>query len=165
MRKITGFLGFRVLSFILAFGLLAGCESFGRGVAKAVLEQGEGEDTRACHIEGPASIGLEGLLREQEGERRNGNSQRNMKLLMVHGIGKHIQGYSGRFTEHLMREFGLEVRERDFKEVVLRDPSVSDGPLGNLRISRYTNNQETRELLFYELTWSQITEAENETQI
>lgn len=160
MRKFTGLPGFRILPLMLLLGLLGGCESFGRGVAKAVIEHSEGEDTRACHIEGPASTGLDGLLREQEEERRNGNSRRNMKLLMVHGIGKHIQGYSGRFSEHLMRAFGLEVRERDFKEVVLRDPSVSEDPLGNLRISRFTNKQETRELLFYELTWSQITEAE-----
>jgi hypothetical protein len=129
-------------------------------VTEAILAQDEGEDTRACHIEGPSSDGLESLLREQEVERREGSSSRNMKLLMVHGIGKHIPGYSGRFTEHLMREFGLEVREQDYKEVVLREPRVTDGPLGRLRISRYTNKERTRSLLFYELTWSEITDAE-----
>ena len=149
-----------MLSLILALGLLSGCASFGRGVTEAILTQDEGEDTRACHIEGPSSDGLESLLREQEVERREGSSSRNMKLLMVHGIGKHIPGYSGRFTEHLMREFGLEVREQDYKEVVLREPRVTDGPLGKLRISRYTNKERTRSLLFYELTWSEITDAE-----
>jgi hypothetical protein len=145
---------------MVALGLLSGCASFGKGVAEAVLEQDEGEDTRACHIEGPASHGLETLLREQEDERGKGDTRRNLKLLMVHGIGKHIPGYSGRFTEHLMREFGLDVREQDYKEIVLREPRVTDSPLGTLRISRYTNKERTRELLFYELTWSEITEAE-----
>jgi len=149
-----------MLSLILALGLLSGCESFGKGVTKAILEQAEDEDTRACHIEGPASDGLESLLREQENERRNGVSGHQLKLLMVHGIGKHLPGYSGRFTEHLMREFRLDVRELNYKEIVLRDPSVTEDRLGQLRISRYTNKERTRELLFYELTWSEITEAE-----
>ena len=160
MRKVAGMPDFRTLSLIVVLGLLSGCASFGRGVTEALLAQDEGEDTRACHIEGPSSDGLESLLREQENERRKGDSERNLKLLMVHGIGKHIPGYSGRFTEHLMREFGLEVRERNDKEIVLRDPRVMEGPLGKLRISRYTNRERTRELLFYELTWSEITEAE-----
>jgi hypothetical protein len=149
-----------MLSLVLALGLLSGCASFGRGVAEAVLAQAEREDTRACHIEGPSSHGLESLLREQEDERREGDSRRQLKILMVHGIGKHLPGYSGRFTEHLMREFRLEVREEDYKEIVLRDPDVMDGPLGKLRISRYMNKERTREVLFYELTWSEITEAE-----
>ena len=52
MRKFTGSSGFRVLPLMLIFGLLAGCESFGRGVAKAVIEHSEDKDTRACHVEG-----------------------------------------------------------------------------------------------------------------
>lgn len=150
----------RSLSLIVALGLLSGCASVGKGAVEAVLEQGEGEDTRACHIEGPSSNGVDILLREQEKERRKGNSERTLKILMVHGIGKHLPGYSGRFREHLMRELRLEVREKNYKEIVLRDPRVTDDRLGALRISRYTNKERTRELLFYELTWSEITDAE-----
>ena len=152
----------RLLITIAALGLLSGCASFGRGVAQAVLEQSEGEDTRACHVEGPASRGLETLLQEQEEERRNGRTDRQMKILMVHGIGKHLPGYSGRFTEHLMRAFGLGVRGQDFKQIVLRDPRVSADPLGQLRLIRYTNKDRNREVLFYELTWSSITDEEKE---
>ena len=159
MRKFVEMSSFRMFSLVVALGLLSGCASFGRGVAEAVLEQNK-EDTRACHIEGPSSDGLESLFREQENKRRGGESGRILKVLMVHGIGKHIPGYSGRFTEHLMREFGLDVREQDYKKIILREPRAGEGPLGTLRVSRYTNKERTRELLFYELTWSEITEPE-----
>ncbi len=159
MRKVVEMASSRMVSLFAILGLLSGCASFGRGVAEAVLEQNK-EDTRACHIEGPSSDGLESLFREQEKMSRKGEPRRILKVLMVHGIGRHIPGYSGRFTEHLTREVGLDVREQGYKEIVLREPDAGEGPLGNLRISRYTNKERTRELLFYELTWSEITEAE-----
>ena len=147
---------------IATLGLLSACESFGRGVTRAVLEQEERKDTRECHIEGPASKGLDVLLRELENEYREGGTRRQMKLLMVHGIGRHIPGYSGRLTEELMGALGLDLREMNFKEISLRDPNVSPDRLGQLRISRYMNKERTRELLFYELTWSEIAEAERQ---
>jgi hypothetical protein len=146
---------------MLIGALLAGCSGIAKGVTEAILEQ-EDEDTRVCHVEGPASEGLEALMVAQEKERREGKTSRHLKVLMVHGIGKHIPGYSGRLTEHLMRELDLSVREENSKEIVLSDPAVSDDRLGTLRISRYTNKERTRELLFYELTWSEIIEEEKE---
>ncbi len=144
--------------FLLSF-LLSGCAQFGKGVTEAILEQ-EQEDTRACHVEGPASFGLEHLMQAQQREREAGESRRQLKILMVHGIGRHIPGYSGRLTEYLMRALGLDVREKRFKEITVRDPGVSEDRLGLLRISHYTNTAGTRSLLFYELTWSNITDAE-----
>ncbi len=47
--------------------------------------------------------GLEALLREQEKDRAAGDSTHTMKILMVHGIGRHLPGYSARLREHLMR--------------------------------------------------------------
>ena len=140
--------------------MVSGCASIAKGVTQAILERSEEEDTRACHVEGPSSEGLEALMREQENERAGGHSTRVLKVLMVHGIGKHLPGYSGRLTEHLMRELGLDLRAKDYKEIVLREPEVWDGSLGNLRISRHMNKARTRELLFYELTWSEIIEPE-----
>ncbi len=134
--------------------MVSGCASIAKGVTQAILERSEEQDTRACHIEGPSSEGLEALMREQENERAVGNSTRVLKVLMVHGIGKHLPGYSARLTEHLMRELKLDLREEMYKEIVLREPEIWDDPLGNLRISRYMNKARTRELLFYELTWS-----------
>ncbi len=140
--------------------MVSGCAGIAKGVTQAILERSEEEDTRACHVEGPASSGLEALLKEQENERAGGQSTRVLKVLMVHGIGRHIPGYSGRLTEILMRELKLGIREENYKEIALREPDVWDDPLGSLRISRYMNEARTRELLFYELTWSEITELE-----
>ena len=145
------------LSFLL---LLAGCGSIAKGVTEAVLEKSEAEDTRACYIEGPASLGLEALLSKQEIDRAAGRTSGEVKLLMVHGIGHHLPGYSGRLTEHLMRALGLDVRSEIRKEITLQDPTVVDRSLGNLRITRFTNKANSRVLLFYELTWSGIIEQE-----
>jgi hypothetical protein len=152
--------GTKTISLLLTSLLLSGCAGIAKGVTEAVLEHSEEEDTRACHIEGPASVGLEPLLQAQEKERAAGPSTRTLKVLMVHGIGRHLPGYSARLTEHLMRELKLDVRVEDYKEIVLRDPGIRDGPLGTLRINRHTNKARTRELLFYELTWSDIIEPE-----
>jgi hypothetical protein len=152
--------GAKTLSLLLTALLLPGCAGIAKGVTEAILERSEEEDTRACHIEGPASVGLEPLLQAQEKDRAAGSSARTMKVLMVHGIGRHLPGYSARLTEHLMRELKLDVRVEDYKEVVLRDPEIRQGPLGTLRIYRHMNKARTRELLFYELTWSEIIESE-----
>jgi len=152
--------GTKTLSLLFTALLLSGCTSIAKGVTQAILERSEEEDTRACHIEGPASVGLEPSLQAQEKERAAGPSTRTLKVLMVHGIGRHLPGYSARLTEHLMRELKLDVRVEDYKEVVLRDPEIRQGPLGTLRISRHMNKARTRELLFYELTWSDIIEPD-----
>jgi hypothetical protein len=154
--------GTKAFSLLLTAMLLSGCASIAKGVTEAILENSEEQDTRACHIEGPASVGLEPLMQAQEKERTASHSTRTVKVLMVHGIGRHLPGYSARLTEHLMRELKLDVREEDYKEFVLRDPKIRDGPLGNLRISRHMNKARTRELLFYELTWSEIIDPERE---
>lgn len=143
----------------LAFAL-GGCAGIAKGVTQAILESGEDEDLRACHVEGPPSQGMEDLLRKQEADRAGGNPSNTLKVLMVHGISRHIPGYSGRLTEHLMRELRLDVREDDSKEITLRDPLVQEEPLGHLRISRFMNKARTRELIFYELTWSDILDPE-----
>ena len=109
---------------VLLLIMVSGCASIAKGVTQAILERSDEEDTRACHVEGPASSGLEALMEEQENERAGGQSTRVLKVLMVHGIGHHIPGYSGRLTEILMRELKLGIREEDYKEIVLREPEV-----------------------------------------
>ncbi len=150
----------KILLVIVLLILVTGCAGIAKGVTQAILERSEEQDTRACHIEGPASVGLEPLMQAQEKDRAAGHSTRTLKVLMVHGIGRHLPGYSARLTEHLMRELKLDLREENYKEVILREPAIWDDSLGNLRISRYMNKARTRELLFYELTWSEIIEQE-----
>ena len=74
---------------ILLLIAVSGCASFAKGVTQAILEQSEEEDTRACHVEGPASSGFEALLREQENERAGGQSTRVLKVPVRDRSGGH----------------------------------------------------------------------------
>ena len=47
---------------------------------------------------------------------------------MVHGIGRHLPGYSARLTKYLMRALGLEVTSERAKEFVLQSSASSDQP-------------------------------------
>lgn len=138
---------------------LGACSGFGRGVTEALLDQSEREDERQCHIDGPASHGLNHLLDAQEIAGK-ASARRELKVLMVHGVGNQIPGYSGRLTEHLTNALGLTVRSSERKEIELWEPLVSDEPLGQLLIDLYTNPEQTQRLVFYELTWASIIEAE-----
>lgn len=140
------------LSLILVSCLiLAGCASFGKGVAEAVLEKQGSEDTRICEVRGNPFDGIEQGLSSKNGK---------MKVLMVHGVGHHIPGYSTQFLEKLAHEMGLNVQARQYKEIVLTDPQDSSKNLGTLQVNRLLNEAGTKELLFYELTWSPITEPD-----
>ncbi|TDJ17008.1 MAG: hypothetical protein E2O65_09015 [Gammaproteobacteria bacterium] len=78
--------------------------------------------------------------------------------MMVHGIGTHPPGYSARLQRNLTQALGLTKREKLIKEIGLRAPEFfGDEPLGPLRVFRYLNEAGTQEMLFYELSWSEIT--------
>ncbi|MEN8260971.1 MAG: hypothetical protein ABFS02_10360, partial [Pseudomonadota bacterium] len=130
---------------------LAGCASFGKGVAEAFLEKQGSEDTRVCQVWGKSFDGIEPALSNRNGK---------MKVLMVHGVGHHIPGYSTQFLEKLAHEMGLDVMQRNRKELALTDPDDTSKDLGTLRVERLLNEAGTKELLFYELTWSAITEPD-----
>ena len=146
---------------ILGF-TLSGCAGIAKGITEAILDDSDKQDTRACHIMGPPYQGLEAVLKRQEAKRAAGDDSGELKLLMVHGIGHHLPGYSGRLQEHLMRALDLDVVDETVKSIVLADPDVTSGSLGSLRILRFSNKARSRELLFYELTWSEITEREKQ---
>jgi hypothetical protein len=59
---------FWVLAAVLATAMVAGCESFGRGAAEAVMEATNkpGEDTRLCDVEGQPFDGIETYLKKQD---------------------------------------------------------------------------------------------------
>lgn len=136
------------LPFFCLLLLLTGCASFGKGITEALLEKQNDEDTRLCEITGDKFTGLKPQL-ETPG--------RKMKVLMVHGVGNHLPGYSTEFLEKLAKELDLPVTARAFKNIALADPKNPEKHLGNLRINRYLNEDQSQELLFYELTWSEIT--------
>ncbi len=114
----------RLVVALTALLFLAACSSFAKGVTEAILESSEKEDTRQCHIEGPPSVGLVHFLEAQDQGSVGGS--RDLKILMIHGIGRHSPGYSSRLVEHLMPALGLTIKSNSRKEIVLWEPVVSE---------------------------------------
>jgi len=131
--------------------LLNGCSSIGKGMAEAFLEKKEAEDTRLCQVRGESFQGISPLVKAP-------NS--TAKVLMVHGVGNHIPGYATQLMEKLANEMKLSYIGKVTKNISLTDPLDNTKKLGNLRVNRLTNEDKSHELLFYELTWSEITAAQ-----
>ena len=131
--------------------LLSGCASIGKGAAEAVLEKSEKEDTRQCQVWGEPFTGIEADLSKKNGK---------TKVLFVHGVGDHIPGYTTEFLEKLAKELNLNVRSKVQKNIELNAPLVPGKNLGNLRVTHLLNEQNGQALIFYELTWSEITRQE-----
>ena len=142
----------RLFILVCCIPLLNGCASLGKGMIQAVLEN-EKEDTRLCQIKGKPFQGIFPLVKD---------STKTAKVLMVHGVGSHIPGYSTQLLEGLSDEMALNRISEITKNIVLTDPLDPTKKLGNLRITRSTNENGTEELLFYELTWSKITDEQKE---
>lgn len=148
MKKIDIKLLFLVISV-----LLSGCASIGKGITEAILEKQDEEDTRICEIKGEKFNGIKPQLQVPN---------RKMKLLMVHGVGNHLPGYSTQFMEKLAKELDLTVTAKNDKNIALADPKDPAKRMGNLRIHRYLDQNKEQEMLFYELTWSEITAKDKE---
>ncbi|MCK4841477.1 MAG: hypothetical protein KAT04_06290 [Methylococcales bacterium] len=132
---------------------ISGCTSFGRGITEAIIDKQEALDARVCDIWGEGFDGLNPHLKKQKGK---------MKVLMVHGVGDHKPGYSTEFFEKLAKALELSVTSRKHKNIRLSDENNPQKTLGNLRINRFLSKDRAKELLFYELTWSDITAKEKE---
>ncbi len=100
-----------------------------------------------CKITGKPFQGLFPLVKD---------SANTTKVLMVHGVGKHNPGYSTQFYEELANKMGLNHISRITKNIDLIDSFNPSKKLGNLRIRRLANEDKSHELIFYELTWSEI---------
>ncbi|MDD1624197.1 MAG: hypothetical protein LUO94_05475 [Methylococcaceae bacterium] len=131
--------------------LLSGCASIGKGAAEAVLEKSEKDDTRLCQVWGKPFAGIEADLAKKQGK---------TKVLFVHGVGDHIAGYTTEFLEKLAKELNLNVRSEGQKNIELNTPLFPGKNLGNLRVTHLLNEQNSKELTFYEMTWSEITRQE-----
>ncbi|MFZ1430744.1 MAG: hypothetical protein WAS21_28755 [Geminicoccaceae bacterium] len=152
---------------LLAMLVIAGCESFGRGVTQAVLTgSGEpAEDKRSCEVEGRPFTGIEPYLRAQDKLPPFGASvgdRSEVKVLYVHGIGTHVPGDGTTLRQTLAKALGLDIRAPRPKRIVIASPSFPDQNLGEINVSRLTDAQHRRDLLFYELTWSPITQPDKE---
>ncbi len=138
---------------VIAATQLSSCASLGKGIAEAFLEKQQAVDTRVCEIWGKPFKGLMPFLDNKQGK---------MKVLMVHGVGDHLPGYSTQFLEKLSKELALPVMATQFKNITLTSRLDNSKNLGNLRISRLLSKDRSKELLFYELTWSVITAKQKE---
>ena len=143
-----------VLPLSLALSVvLSGCASFGKGIAEAVLEKNDGEDTRVCQVRGKPFAGIAPSLVKKQGK---------TKVLMVHGVGDRLPGYSTEFLEKLAKELDVTAKSSTYKDIQLVSPVEPEQNLGNLRITQLKNADGSKELLFYELTWSEITRSQKE---
>lgn len=149
---------------VLLIPFMGGCASIAKGVTSAFLEKPEdGKETRACDIKGYAFNGLETYMQRQEDyptESGNAENRPTLKVLMIHGIGKIQPGYSTRFVGNLIRELKLNATADMTKKVDLKHPTISDESIGHLDVNKYFNKDKSRELIFYELTWSEIFKEE-----
>lgn len=136
----------RLLILFAVFGI-AGCSSFGKGMMEAILDKGEEKDTRQCEIRGGNIPGIDSYFAK-------GNT---VKVMMIHGVGTHEPGYSTRIQENLAKDLNLTVFSKRFKDITLLNPDDGETVIGNLRVSRMQNEDKTKNLLFFELTWSDIT--------
>ena len=139
------------LSFLPLF--VSGCASLGRGMVEGFMEQQEAVDTRLCDIWGKSFDGLAPFLDNRRGK---------MKVLMVHGVGDHQPGYATEFVEKLAQELDLPVMSAEKKNITLTRRDDNTKNLGNLSVVRLLSRDRTKELMFYELTWSIITAKQKE---
>ncbi|HEX2528549.1 MAG TPA: hypothetical protein VHL31_19915 [Geminicoccus sp.] len=147
--------------------VLGGCESVARGIAQGVMGamKEPGEDTRLCDVEGKPFGGVLPYLVKQDGLPPIGEAvgeRPEAKIIYVHGIGTHEPGHGTALMLNLANALDLDVRSPRPKRIVIASPAFSDKPLGELRITRLTNAERQRDLLFYELTWSPITQSEKD---
>jgi hypothetical protein len=151
------------LALITAAWLLAGCASLGEGLARGVMAQsgGPAEDTRLCEVSGPAFTGILPLLERQAGHPplgQAGPERPILKVIMVHGVGTHVPGYGARLSANLAQALGLSVIAPEPKGFAIEAPAFPGETLGELAVTRHTNVARDREMLFFELTWSPISQ-------
>lgn len=142
---------------------LTGCQSFGRGVTKALIEETRDEPQKheeLCEITGPGFQGLGDAFATATPP-----APKTIRLIIVHGIGEHQPGHSERFQRSLAFRLGLDAVDPQVKTIVLQGGpkggrfSSTPEALGTLRLARFTNGTD-RDLITFEVTWSPITLAE-----
>ena len=142
---------------------LGGCASFGEGITRGLLGPSDeaAADTRLCEVSGPAFSGVLPLLERQAGHpplAEAGPKRPILKLIMVHGVGTHVPGYGARISANLAQALGLGVIAPEPKGFPIEAPAFPGERLGELNVTRHTNVARDREMLFYELTWSPISQ-------
>jgi hypothetical protein len=151
------------LALLAAAWLLAGCAAFGEGLARGVLAQADQpeEDTRQCEVSGPAFSGILPMLERQDGHPPIGEAGPEppiLKVILVHGVGTHVPAYSARMSANLAQALNLTVVAPEAKAFPIEAPAFPGQTLGTLTVTRHINVARDREMLFFELTWSPISQ-------
>ena len=126
--------------------LLSSCVAVEQDVAKDIVNSHKKTISR-CEISGFNYAGTDAYVTKKP----------ILKVLMVHGVGLHHPGYSRRLQENLANNIGLDVMSRLPKNITLLDPKDHKTHIGNLQITYWQNLDTSKQMLFYELTWSEIT--------
>lgn len=126
--------------------LTVSCANFERRLAYDLVKSGQIKLNR-CEVEGFNYSGIDSYL----------TKGKLLKVLIIHGIGTHHPCYSRLIQQNLADSLGLNVISRQPKNISLLDPSDNHAPIGNLRITFWQNHDRSKNMLFYELTWSEIT--------
>jgi hypothetical protein len=66
------------------------------------------------------------------------------------------QSYQFFNNKKLANELQLTAKSSDYKDIQLMSFSNPEKRLGNLRVTRLQNESSSKELWFYELTWSEL---------
>jgi hypothetical protein len=122
-------------------------------------------DTRECEVSGPAFSGILPMLERQDGYPpigQAGPERPVLKVIMVHGVGTHVPGHSARLSANLAQALGLSVVAPEAKAFPIEAPAFPGETLGTLTVTRHTNVARDREMLFFELTWSPISQPAKE---
>ena len=148
--------------------IVTGCASFGRGVTQGLLQSrvARAEDNRACRVEGVPFQGILPLLEQQAGFGsldRDDPSRPELKVIYVHGMGTQRPGHGAILLDGLAEALDLSVRSPRTKRVELVARGDPDRELGELNVQRLANPERTRDLLFYEVTWSAINDPAKES--
>lgn len=127
--------------------LLSACNTFERDFAKDVISD-SATPLKMCEIEGDKYRGLNGLL----------NNKNHLKVLVIHGVGTHHPGYSDRLQLNLMNQMSISSKSRLSKNITIMDPVLKEKEIGHLRVTEWADEKSQQTVLFYELTWSEITQ-------
>lgn len=134
------------IGILLLLCAISSCASFEKQLANDIVDSSKVKLDR-CEIEGFSYKGID----------ENLGKNKILKVLMIHGVGTHHPGYSRQLQQNLANNIGLDVISRTPKNISLLDPKDKKTPIGNLQITFWQNLDSTKNMLFYELTWSEIT--------
>ncbi len=124
------------------------------------MQGSERQDVRKCWVEGASFDGVAPLLERQKGfgDVRAVNPELpELNAIYIHGMGTHVPGHGALLVEGLAETLALNVQSKRAKRVELVSPTDPSQILGELNLLRLTNEERSLDLVFYELTWSEIT--------